>query len=119
MNSYARGKWAEFIARMYMRLHGYRIVTRNFVTGRGTTAGEVDFIAYRGKMLIFAEVKERQSTTVAAYAISKQQQQHIVRGAQSFLQKNKQFKGYDMRFDAILVVLPWHIEHIKNAWLAE
>jgi len=119
MNSYARGKWAEFIARMYMRLHGYRIVTSNFVTGRGTTAGEVDFIACRGKMLIFAEVKERKNTTEAAYAISQQQRQRITRGAQSFIKQNPQFKGYDMRFDALLVVLPWHIEHIANAWLAE
>ena len=119
MNNYARGKWAEFMARMYMRLHGYRIVACNFITGRGTTAGEVDFIAYRAQTLVFVEVKERQSLTEAAYAISQQQRQRIIRGAQSFLQQNKQFKNYDMRFDAILVVLPWHIEHIANAWMSE
>ena len=114
-----QGKWAEFIARYYMRIKGYHIVARNFITGRGTMAGEVDFIAVRDKKIVFVEVKKRKSIINAAYAISKHQQQRIARGAQSFLKQNPRFNGYDMRFDAILVVLPWHIEHIENAWLTK
>lgn len=116
MSNYSRGKIAEFVARMYMRLHGYRIVAQNFTTGRGTTAGEVDFIACRAHTLVFVEVKKRKTVAEAAYAISKQQQQRIIRGAQSFLKQNPQYNDYDMRFDAILVVFPWYIEHLKNAW---
>ena len=119
MSNDSRGKWAEFIARMYMRFSGYHIIANNFVTGQGTKAGEVDFVAVRGKTLLFVEVKERKNFTDAAYAISWSQQQRITRGAQSFIKQNPQYNNYDMRFDAVLVVFPWYIKHIKNAWMAE
>ena len=115
--AYQSGKFAEFLARNFLRLKGWRIVAENYVTGRGTTAGEVDIIAAKGKQLIFVEVKKRQSIEKAAYAISPRQQQRIIRGAEAFLQKNPQFSGYDCRFDAILITLPLQIEHIENAWI--
>ena len=119
MSNYSRGKWAEFIARMYMRFNGYRIIANNFVTGQGTKAGEIDFVALRGKTLVFVEVKERKNFADAAYAILWRQQQRIIRGAQSFIKQNPHYKDYDIRFDAILVVFPWHTKHIKNAWISE
>ena len=57
MNSYSKGKWAEFLACTYLRCCGYHFVCRNYITGKGTTAGEVDLIVRKGKMLIFVEVK--------------------------------------------------------------
>ena len=116
MNNYAKGKFAEFLARLYMRLHGYSIVAKNYVSGRGTTAGEIDFIAKRGKLLVFAEVKQRSSLDNAAYAIKPEQQQRLIRGARNFIKHNPQYIGYDMRFDAILINLPFSIRHISNAW---
>ncbi len=116
MNNYIRGKFAEFVARNYMRLHGFRIVARNYVTGRGTTAGEIDFIAKRGKLLVFAEVKQRATLDTAAYAISQNQQQRLIRGAKSFMKNNPQYQGFDLRFDAILIALPFGLRHITNAW---
>ena len=116
MNNYHRGHLAEFLAQIYLNLHGYRLVRRNFVTGRGTTAGEIDLIMRRGHLLIFVEIKQRQSLDAAAYAISTAQKQRIIRGAQNFLKHNPQFIGYDMRFDAVLIKWPWRICHIKNAW---
>ena len=116
MNNYHKGQRAEFLARIYMILHGYRIIARNYVTGRGTTAGEIDFIAKRGHCIVFAEVKERQTLDSAAYAISAKQQQRLIRGAECFIKNNPQYQGFDLRFDAILIVLPFTIRHIKNAW---
>jgi len=116
MNSYVKGKYAEFLARLYMRLHGFGIVARNYVSGRGTTAGEIDFIAKRGNLLVFAEVKQRSSLDNAAYAISLQQQQRLIRGAKNFIKNNPQYRGCDMRFDAILITLPFSIRRITNAW---
>lgn len=118
MNNYLRGKYAEFLARNYMRLHGFSVVERNYVCGRGTTAGEIDFIAKRGKLLVFVEVKQRSSLEAAAYSISPQQKQRLIRGAQNFLKNNPQFNGFDMRFDAILITLPLTVKHIENAWSA-
>ena len=116
MNNAQTGKYAEFLARCYMRLHGYRIVCRNYVSGRGSTAGEIDFIAARKHVLVFAEVKKRSSLDVAAYAISPQQRRRICNGAANFLKHHPQYQGYDIRFDAILICQPWSIRHIPNAW---
>ena len=73
MNNYRRGHFAEFLALVYLTLRGYHFVCRNFVTGRGTTAGEIDLIVRRGKTLVFAEIKQRQTLNAAAYAISEKQ----------------------------------------------
>ena len=116
MNSYVRGRFAEFLARTYMCLHGFRIVSKNYITGRGTTAGEIDFIAKRGKLLVFAEVKQRSTLENAAYAITPMQRQRLIRGAKSFLKNNPQYAGYDLRFDAIFIALPFAVRHIPNAW---
>lgn len=119
MNNYRKGKRAEFLARWYMILHGYRIIARNYVIGRGTTAGEIDFIAKKGKTVVFVEVKQRQTLDSAAYAITHDQQRRLIRGAECFIKNNPQFQRFNLRFDAILVVLPWQIRHIKNAWGTE
>ena len=116
MNNYHRGHFAEFLARVYLTLRGYHFVCRNFVTGRGTTAGEIDLIMRRGKTLVFVEIKQRQTLNAAAYAISEKQKQRIMRGAQSFLQKYPQYAGFDVRFDAVLIKLPFAVRHIQNAW---
>lgn len=110
------GKFAELLARFYMRFKGYKIVATNVKVGRGTTAGEVDFVALKGGTLVFVEVKKRQNLDVARYAILPQQQKRIVTAAKVFLQNNRQYQNYDVRFDAVLVKLPLTIEHIRNAW---
>jgi len=116
MNSYLAGHLAESMAQWFMRLHGYRIVACNEITGKGTHAGEVDFIARKGKTLVFVEVKKRSSLERAAYAIKPAQQQRIRNGAAVFLKKNPQYASFDIRFDAILVTFPCSIQHIENAW---
>ena len=116
MNNYHKGRHAEFLARLYMMLRGYRIIAQNYVIGRGTTAGEIDFIAKKKNCIVFVEVKERETLDSAAYAITAKQQQRLIRGAECFMKNNPQYKGFDMRFDAILIVLPFTIRYIKNAW---
>lgn len=112
------GRRAEFLARWFYRFHGYRILHKNYVTGRGTTAGEVDFIACRGKTLVFVEVKERQNIENAVYAIKARQQQRIVNAAQYFLQSHPRYQGYAVRFDAVFASLPFKIKVVHNAWIS-
>jgi putative endonuclease len=116
MNNNTAGHLAESMAHWFMRLKGYRIVTCNQITGKGTHAGEVDFIVRRGRTLVFVEVKKRSSLERAAYAIKPAQQQRIRNGAAAFLKKNPQFADFDIRFDAILITFPCSIEHIENAF---
>ena len=104
MNNYHSGKWAEFLARMYLRLHGYRIIAKNITVGRGTTAGEIDIIACRHKCLV--------------YAIIRKQQLRLIKGAEVFAGSHPEYKNYDLRFDAILVRLPFTVKHLPNAWTA-
>lgn len=116
MNNYNSGYRAEFFARLLFRLKGYRILAINYVCGRGTHAGEIDFIATRRNVLVFVEVKKRTSLEQAAHAISDIQQQRIRLGAEVFLKKHPQYRNYNIRFDAVLIKFPYSIRHIKNAW---
>lgn len=118
MNSYKTGVWAETLAKMFLRTKGYRILHSNYIVGRGTNAGEIDFIATRGNTIVFVEVKKRKDLDTAAYSILPKQQQRIFRAAEAFLGKSPEYQNYDCRFDAILVELPIKIRHIENAWTA-
>ena len=110
------GKYAERLACIYLFCKGYRIVARNNITGKGTGAGELDIIVRKGKTLVFVEVKKRQNDEKAAYAISANQKNRIRRGAEAFLNRRADLRNMDIRFDAVLVVFPFSIMHIKNAF---
>ena len=98
------GKAAEFLARLYLRCKGYHIIAANVITGKGTNAGEIDIIARRRKLIIFAEVKKRRTIEKAAYAISARQKERIRRGAETFIARHPQYAGFQFRFDAVLIV---------------
>lgn len=116
MNKHKKGRLAEFLARLYLRLNGYKIIAKNYVTGRGTTAGEIDIVACRGKTLAFVEVKERKTIEKAAYAVHFRQKVRIKNAALFYLQKYPKYKDYNIRFDAVLVCPPLCVRHIANAW---
>ncbi len=116
MKADVKGHWAEFLARMLFRLKGYRIVAANYVTGRGTKAGEVDFIARRQNVIVFVEVKQRSSLENAAYAVKMPQRRRIWRAAETFIQRHPQYSDCDIRFDTVLVTLPFKIRHLPDAF---
>lgn len=110
------GRTAEFMALQHLRLKGYALVACNYVMGKGTGAGEVDLIVKNQTTLVFIEVKKRKDITTAAYSILPKQQERIRRAAEAFLAKHAEYAGFDIRFDAVLVQLPFTIEHIENAF---
>lgn len=114
--NYASGHYAEFLALNYLRLKGYSLVAQNYITGKGTHAGEVDLIVKKCSTLVFVEVKKRCDLTAAAYAISVNQQMRIRRAAEAFLAQHDIYQNFDIRFDAVLVQLPLTIQHLENAW---
>lgn len=116
MNNNQSGKFAEFLARNILRIKGYRIISQNLVTGKGTYAGEIDIIALRGRTLVFVEVKKRSSIDNAAYAISEAQKQRLIRAAEVFIKRHSTYQNYNLRFDALLIKLPYRFKHIENAW---
>lgn len=108
----ARGRWAEILAALFLRLKGYRILERNW----RSPAGEIDLIARRRHMIAFIEVKHRAAMAEAGESILARQRQRITRAAQHYLAARPALTGLDIRFDAILVV-PWRRPlHIRDAW---
>ena len=101
MNSYESGLFAEFLARMYLRLHGFRIVRSRYITGRNTGRAEIDIIARRRNLMIFVEVKRRPNVDTAWAAITPAQEIRLRRAAEGFISRTR-WAG-DARFDAILV----------------
>ncbi len=110
------GHLAEFMARQFFRVQGYGIIAKNYVTGRRTGAGEIDFIARRGKTIVFVEVKKRRDMETAAEALKPKQIKRIRRAAENFLAGQSRFQGCDIRFDVVLICFPFQIKHIKNAF---
>jgi putative endonuclease len=99
---------AESRAAAYLIAKGHRILSRRF----RTPVGEIDIVARRRGVLVFVEVKARESFDAAAEAIGPRQRDRIVAAARSWLAAHPQDAGRPMRFDVVLVVpgrLPRHL----------
>ena len=110
--SYQIGLYSEFIARMYLRIHGYKILKKRYVTGKNTNRAEIDIIARHKNTIVFVEVKCRQNVSSAWEAISPQQSARLRRAAETYLIQNH-WTG-DARFD-VIVVCGHKIYWAKNA----
>jgi putative endonuclease len=65
--------------------------------------GEIDIVARRRHLLVFAEVKARANLDEAAEAVSDRQRRRIAAAAEIWLAANPDETIRDIRFDAILV----------------
>lgn len=110
------GRLAEFMAAVYFVFRGFRIVRRNYVTGRGTGAGEIDLIVRRGSLLVFVEVKKRRSLEIAADAVTLRQRRRIWKAAENFIKNNPQYIDCNIRFDTFLSDSAFKFRHIADAW---
>jgi putative endonuclease len=109
--SYSKGLFAEFLARNYLRLHGFRIVKSRYITGRHTNRAEIDIIARRGKLLLFVEVKNRPTVSTALDAVTYAQSLRLRRAGETYLAQTR-WDG-NARFD-IIAVCGLRIHWIKN-----
>ena len=99
---------AESRAAAYLIAKGFRILARRW----RSPAGEIDIIASRRKLLIFVEVKARDSFDDAAWSVSDRQRARIAAAAEAWLARQGDHPFEDMRFDAVLVVpgrIPRHL----------
>ncbi len=111
--SYKLGVISEFIAIIFLRLKGYKILKRRYKT----YVGEIDLIAKKADFLIAIEVKSRSKKVNFDEVLSVKQQQRIKRAMLAFLSANSnKFKNYNVRFDLIIVV-PYQIpKHFQGFW---
>ena len=114
-----RGSWGEDRAARYLRLHGYRIVERNFRCRQG----EIDIIARKGEFVAFVEVKQRKNADFgeAREFVTYAKQRRLIAAAEQWLVKT----GCELqpRFDVIEVYAPDgtktlfpKIHHLENAF---
>ena len=99
--SYWIGIYSEFLVRMYLRLHGYRILAHRYITGKNTNRAEIDIIAKHKNTIVFVEVKAHKTIQSAWDAITHAQSARLRRAAETYLIK-KHWHG-DARFDVIMV----------------
>lgn len=110
------GHFCETLAQIYLMCKGYFPIAKNYVTGRGTGAGEVDLIMQSGKTVVFIEVKKRPSLTAGLHAITLENQTRIVRASAAFLAKNPRYAKYSVRYDAVILTPLSLPKHLKDAW---
>ena len=107
-----RGRRAEALAALALRLKGWRILARNMRNG----AGEVDIIARRGTTLIFVEVKARLSETAALDAVSWTAQARIQSAGEHWLSRHPEHADCGWRCD-VVTVTPWRWPvHHEDVW---
>lgn len=110
--NYRRGQRAEKWALWWLRLKGYRLIARRWQS----RAGEIDLIMTRGDLLVFIEVKQRQSSSLAAESITSRSRQRITRAAEDFLRRHPHYARHRCRFDALLLSPRKWPQHIPAAW---
>ena len=93
------GLVAEWLCLARLVLTGWRILNLRW----RCSAGEIDMIARRGRVISFIEVKARSSHDRALESISATQQQRIRTSAALWLAKHPKYAGDDCQFDVMSV----------------
>ena len=116
--AHAWGKRGEDLAHRYLQSEGLVIIARNYRT-RGGTA-EVDLIAAEGEVLVFVEVKTRETDLFGApeAAVDAEKRRRIVSGASHYLFHTGANDDQRVRFDIVTVLFgtSTRIEHIRDAF---
>ena len=121
--SHRLGEKGEKRAAAYLRRRGYRILQRNFTSGKY----EIDLIASKGDCIVFVEVKTRTADRDdpvfrPADAVTKEKQIHVRRCAAAYLkthpsEKRKRFDVMEVYVGKrVLFFSPVRIVHIESAF---
>jgi putative endonuclease len=94
-----RGAAAEELAAVFLEGRGLRIVERNY----RCRFGEIDLVARSGAVLVFVEVRARQSEAFggAAGSITAAKRRRLVAAARHYLAKHRVSRA--CRFDVVLL----------------
>ena len=106
-----RGRGAETLACWYLRLRGWRILTRR----ARVPGGEVDVVARRGSTLAFVEVKARGDEHAAAFALDQYRLRRVAVAAERLAPRYMR-EGDDVRIDAMFVIPGRWPKHLPNVW---
>ena len=113
--AWRRGRWAETLCAMTLRLRGYRILSRRL----RTPVGEIDILARRGRVLAVIEVKAREDFASAAESVTDRQKQRLIRAAGWVVSGQPSLAALELRFDVMLVVPRRLPRLVVGAWRAD
>lgn len=96
-----RGIAAEALAARYLERQGLHLVTSNF----RAKVGELDLIMSDRQVLVVVEVRSRSRTdfVTPGATVTRGKQRRLVRTAQFFLLRYRQFANWPVRFDVVEV----------------
>lgn len=103
---------AESRAAAFLVAKGFRILARRWKS----PLGEIDIVARRRSLLLFVEVKARNTLDETAESLSSRQQPRIAAAAQIWLAAHPEDGIRDIHFDAILVAPGKMPRHIPGAF---
>lgn len=112
LKAYKRGKWAEYLAAVWLLLKGYRILALRYKTPHG----EIDLIAKRGKIIAFIEVKARSDYESAKLSVSRQQRKRISDAATLYIKRKPKLSILKARYDIIAITPNKLPKHVIGAW---
>lgn len=109
--NYASGMLGEVRAEQHYVSQGFAILARNY----RIPGAEIDLIARKGALIVFAEVKLRRGGAQAGrLAVTKDKQRRISRGALSYMAKNG-LMACQARFD-VIEIQGERLTHIPDAF---
>ena len=110
------GHEGEDKACAFLKENSYRIIERNFRT-RG---GEIDIITQKDDVLVFVEVKALPSgnAETLSHELDLRKQRKIIKTANFFLLKHREYNNSKIRFDVIVIDMPNlpSVYHIQDAF---
>jgi putative endonuclease len=109
------GKKGEDAAAHFLTQKGYKILRRNYRSGRS----EIDIIALDGETVVFVEVKTRETDKYGSpeEAVSKAKQRMLLEGAEAYLDTLED--EVESRYDIISVIINQYkteITHLEDAF---
>ena len=112
VNTRQAGNDGEDFACAYIQEQGMKILVRNFRFGRE----EIDIIAKDGDIVVFIEVKARQSAAMGRpeEAVTAQKRRAIIYAATGYLKQNRLLESR-IRFD-VAAICGREIKYIKAAF---
>jgi putative endonuclease len=113
--TFARGRFAEALALLWLSLRGYRPLARRF----SAAGGEVDLIVRRGDTVVFVEVKARGRMDDALEAITREKRRRFSRAARAWLSRHPWAAGKTWRADAVFLAPGRWPVHRVNAFEME
>lgn len=112
MHPHKIGLIAEYIVAINYLFRGFIPIKHRYKS----KLGEIDLIFKKGNLIVFCEVKARNSKYSPEDLVSPNQKRRIIKSAEAFLAKNKQYSKCNARFDLAVVRSIFNTEFYNN-WI--